>query len=296
MQKQQLVSYLELHFIVILIGFTAILGKLISISATELVFLRTILASFGLFCLLFLLKKPIKIPKNDAIKLIGVGFFVGLHWFLFFYSARIANVSVSLVGLATSTLWVALLQPFFGKSKIKKLEIALGFCMIFGLYLIFNADLRFWLGLVLSIGSAFTQAMFSLFNAKFTQKFYSLNITFYEMLGAAIITGLVLIFLGDELIFTGHYPLPIDWLWLAILAGACTVYAYTAIVRLLKNISPFSVNLAFNLEPVYGIILAYFIFGESEKMTSGFYAGTFIIFIAVFGYQIFGHEKSSSKN
>jgi drug/metabolite transporter (DMT)-like permease len=290
-KPSNLSHFLELHFVVILIGFTAILGKLISISATELVFLRTILASFGLFCILLFLKKPIKIPINIAFRIIGVGFFVGLHWFLFFYSARIANVSVSLVGLATSTLWVALLQPFFGKSSINKLEIALGICMIFGLYLIFNADLSLWLGLVLSIGSAFMQAVFSLFNSKFTQKYYSLNITFYEMLGAAIVTGIALLIFGENTMFNGHFPKPLDWLWLAILAGACSVYAYSAIVRLLKKISPFSVNLAFNLEPVYGIILAYFIFGESEKMTFGFYVGTLVIFSAVFGYQVYSSRK-----
>jgi drug/metabolite transporter (DMT)-like permease len=290
-KNPKLNTFLELHLIVILIGFTAILGKLISISATELVFLRTILASLGLFFILFLMKKPIFLPKKDAIKLVGVGFFVGLHWFLFFYSARISNVSVSLVGLATSTLWVALLQPFFNKSKISKLEIGLGFCMIFGLYLIFNADLRFWLGMVLSIGSALTQALFSIFNSKFTKTYYSLNITFYEMLGAAIITFIGLIIFGENSMLNGHYPKPIDWLWLLILSGVCSVYAYSAIVRILKNISAFSVNLAFNLEPVYGIILAFFIFGESEKMTFGFYAGTLVIFVAVFGYQIFGNIR-----
>jgi drug/metabolite transporter (DMT)-like permease len=216
---------------------------------------------------------------------------VSLHWFLFFYSARVSNVSVSLVGLATSTLWIALLQPFFTRSTIRISEICLGATMILGLYLIFNSDLSNWLGLLLSIGSGLMQAVFSLFNSKFTQKYHSFIITFYEMAGAFLTTGLFLFYSNQSSIFTGSIPNAQNLLWLLILAFLCSVYAYSAVVRLLKNISAFSVNLAINLEPVYGIILAYFIFGEAEKMTMGFYLGTFVICTAVFGYQIFGTKK-----
>ncbi|MES2795011.1 MAG: EamA family transporter [Bacteroidota bacterium] len=284
-------NFFELHFVVVLFGFTAILGKLITLSALELVFYRTLLASLGLFGLIYVLKKSVLINKKDIIKLFGIGIIVSLHWFLFFYSARVSNVSVSLVGLATSTLWIALLQPFFSKSAIRISEICLGVTMILGLYLIFNSDLNNWLGLLLSIGSGLMQAVFSLFNSKFTQKYHSFIITFYEMAGAFLTTGLFLFFSNQTSIFTGSYPNLQNLLWLLILAFLCSVYAYSAVVRLLKNISAFSVNLAINLEPVYGIILAYFIFGEAEKMTIGFYFGTFIICLAVFGYQIFGMKK-----
>lgn len=293
-QQPKLAHFFELHFLVILFGFTAILGKLIEITALELVFFRTIIASGGLFLVILFIKKSIKIDFRDIIKLLSIGLVVFFHWFLFFYSARISNVSVSLVGLATSTLWVALLSPIFGKGKLSLMEICLGLVMVLGLYLIFNADLSQGWGLLLSIGSGFVQAVFSLFNAQFTQKYHSFVITFYEMVGAFLATGAILYFSNEPSIFTGKIPSASDFVYLIILAVVCTVYAYSAVVRLLQYISPFSVNLAINLEPIYGIILAYFIFGEKEKMQFGFYLGTIIICMAVFGYQFFV-QKSRKK-
>ncbi len=291
-QKPKVGSFLELHFVVLLLGFTAILGKFISLSAMELVFYRTFLTALGLFLVTFYFNRPLRIEPLVALKLISIGFLVGLHWFLFFYAARVANVSVSLVGLATSTLWTALLQPLFIKTKIRLIEIFLGFTMILGLYLIFNADISNWQGLLLSIASAFTQAIFSLFNASFTKKYHSLVITFYEMVGASLIAFFILLLSHQTTFINGSYPKPYDWLYLLILALVCSVYAYSAIIRLLIHISPFSINLATNLEPVYGIVLAYFIFGEAEKMTIGFYIGTLIICLAVFSYQYFQRKVS----
>ena len=288
-------SYVELHILVVLFGFTAILGKLIKISALELVFFRTFLASIGLFLVLKFLKKPIKITHKDLLKLLCIGIVVFFHWFLFFYAARISNVSVSLVGLATSTLWVALLSPLFGKGAISIVEICLGLVMVLGLYIIFQANINNWFGLILSIGSGFVQAVFSHFNAQFTQKHHSFVITFYEMVGACIATSGIILLNADPSIFNGNIPSVSDFFYLIILAFVCTVYAYSAVVRLLKHISPFSVNLAINLEPVYGIILAYFIFGETEKMTFSFYLGTLIICIGVFGYQIFSRKMQKTE-
>lgn len=288
-------QFFELHFIVILLGFTAILGKLITISAVEVVFYRTLFASLGLFFSLILLKKNIIITKIDTFKLLGTGLIVALHWFLFFYSARISNVSISLVGLSTATFWVAILQPFIDKTKVSYLEIALGLVVIVGLYLIFQTALNHWWALFLSILTAFLQAAFSIINSKLTQRHHSLIITFYEMAGACFFSAF---FLGVYWYFEPN-TMPInllpsisDFFWLIILAIICTVYAYSGLVRLLQRISAFSVNLVVNLEPVYGIILAYFIFGEKEKMSFGFYAGVIIICIAVFGYQFYDSPRN----
>jgi drug/metabolite transporter (DMT)-like permease len=286
--------YLELHFLVILFGFTAILGKLIHVSAINVVLYRTFFASIGLWVLLLFFKQKIVIAPKDTLMLMATGLVVFFHWYLFFEAARISNVSISVVGLATSTLWVALLQPFFDKTKIRFLEIVLGIAVIVGLYLIFQTQLNQWVGLLLSIGSAILQAVFSIINSRFTQKYPSLVITFYEMIGAMFFTLFFLFILPigiSKTDFEFEIPQNADWLWLLILALACTVYAYSGVVRLLKHISAFTANLAINLEPVYGIIFAYFIFGDSEKMTFGFYAGTTIICAAVFGYQTFGVRK-----
>ena len=294
-KKPKTENYFELHFIVVLFGFTAILGKLITISAIEVVFYRTLLACGGLFIVLTLLQKDLRITKIDALKLLGTGFIVAFHWLLFFASARVSNVSISLVGLATATFWVAILQPITDRSKISFLEIGLGLVVIFGLFLIFQTELNHWLGIFLSIVTAFFQAVFSIINSKFTKRHHSLIITFYEMMGACFFS---ILFIGlywyiqPTAIPKNFMPSAKDLFWLFILAVVCTVYAYSAIVRLLQNITAFSVNLAINLEPIYGIILAYLIFGESEKMSFNFYAGTTIICLAVFGYQVFGRGKS----
>jgi drug/metabolite transporter (DMT)-like permease len=287
--------FLELHFVVILLGFTAILGKLISVTALELVFYRTFLASIGLFFLNKYLKQSLKILFADKIRLILIGIVVATHWFLFFYSARVANVSVSLVGLATCTFFIALLQPFFGLGKISIIELSLGLIIVLGLYLIFKADLNNWYGLLLSILSAFAQAVFSLYNSKFTKKYHSFIITFYEMFGACIFIFIFLLFSNQPFITNGSMPKTSDWAYLLVLAIFCSLYAYSALVRLMQTLSAFAVNLVVSLEPIYGIILAFFIFGETEKMTIGFYLGTIIICLAIFSYQVYSHRQAKSK-
>ena len=237
----------------------------------------------------FFHEKKIIISKSDTFKLLGTGLIVAFHWFLFFYSARVSNVSISLVGLATATFWVAILQPLIDKTRISITEVGWGLVVVFGLYLIFQTEFDHWWGLFLSVLTAFFQAVFSIINSKFTRKHSSLIITFYEMAGACFFSlFFLLIYWFINPSYNLLIPSIIDWLWIFILAIVCTVYAYSAIVRLLGNISAFSVNLAINLEPIYGILLAYFIFGESEKMSFGFYAGTLIICLAVFGYQFLG--------
>jgi drug/metabolite transporter (DMT)-like permease len=285
-------TYIELHLVVVLFGFTAILGKLISISALELVFYRTLLASIGLFFLLKYLKKTISIGIPNALKLMGIGSIVAIHWFLFFYAGRIANVSVSLVGLATCTLFIALLQPFFNSSKISIIEICLGVAIIIGLSIIFKANFANWLGLLLSVLSAFAQAIFSMSNSNYTQKYHSFVITFYEMVGASIFTLAFILITGQPFITNGSFPSISDWGYLLTLAIFCSLYAYSAIVRLLKTLSAFAVNLVVSLEPVYGIILAFLIFGDAEKMTLAFYIGTLIICLSIFGYQIYEREPN----
>lgn len=287
-------SFIELHFIVILFGFTAILGKLITVSAFEVVFYRTLLACIGLLILLSFLKKSIKVEKKEATAMFLTGLVVCFHWFLFFYAARISNVSISLIGLATATLWVAILQPFIDKTKISKSEITLGMVMVFGLYLIFQSEsLHIW-GLVLSVLSGMFQALFSIINSRFIKRNHSLVITFYEMAGAAFFSAVfILIYwqFNPDLVPSPLLPSLPNWFYLSILAFVCSVYAYSGIVRLLSNISAFSINLAVNLEPIYGIILAFFFFKDAEKMNIGFYSGAIVIFLAVFGYQYIMGKK-----
>ena len=280
-------DYFKLHFIVFLWGFSGILGKLISIPAYELVFFRTLLASFGIGIVLLLTRETFRVSLKQFGSLIGIGFIVAVHWVAFFEAARVSNVSVSLVGFATNSLWTALLDPLFNKTTLKKFELLLGLLVIFGLYVIFSFEFRYPLGLMLGVLSGFTSALFSVFNARLVRNIPAFTISFYEMIGAFV--GLTIFFPIYRITWSadGIYHLSpgmMDWIYLIVLTGACSVYAYTTAVELMKKVSVFLIQLTLNLEPVYGIIMAVIIFGAEEKMGLKFYVGTLIILSAVASY------------
>ena len=281
-------DYLQLHFIVLIWGFTAILGLYISVSSLALVFYRTLIASSLLVLVLWARGKSFHVSKADLWKILGTGVLIALHWIFFFASAKISNASVCLAGMTTATLWTSLLEPFWLRRKTSTFEIALGLVIIGGLYIIFQFEFNHVLGLLMAVISAFLGTLFSLANARLIQRHDHWVLTFYEMIGACITAGL---FLGIYMVYAPTQAFPIvpslqDWACLFLLGGVCTVYAYSIGVKLMKKFTPFAINLTINLEPVYGIILAYFLFGKSEKMHIGFYIGTAVILLAVFSYPV----------
>lgn len=281
-------DYLKLHFIVFLWGFSAILGKLVTIPAVEMVWYRAILAALGMAAVIHFAGGSFKVSRGDFLRLLAIGGIVAVHWIAFFGAARESNVSVSLVGFATNSLWAAFLEPWFNNKSIKKYEVLLGLLVISGLYIIFSFDFQYKLGLLLAVFAGFTSALFSVFNARMVKRNSSRAITFYEMIGVFVVTGMFLPLLsisGTELRLP-LLPSPSDWLYIAILAGACSVYAYTVAVELMKRISVFMIQLTLNLEPVYGIIMAVIIFGQQEKMNLNFYIGTMVILSAVVTYPL----------
>lgn len=281
-------DYLKLHFIVFLWGFSAILGKLVSIPAVEMVWYRAALAAMGMGAVIYFTRGNFNVSRSDFFKLMAIGAIVSLHWLAFFGSARVSNVSVSLVGFATNSLWAALLEPWFNKKRIKKYELILGLVVMAGLYIIFSFDFQYKLGLALAVLAGFTSALFSVFNAGMVKRISARTITFYEMIGVFFATA---IFLTVSLAAADHPDVPavptaLDFLYIAILAGVCSVYAYTVAVELMKRISVFMIQLTLNLEPIYGIIMAVIIFGQQEKMDLNFYAGTLLIMSAVITYPL----------
>lgn len=281
-------DYLKLHFIVFLWGFSAILGKLVTIPAVEMVWYRSILAALGMGAVIYFTGGNFKVAKADVFRLLGIGGIVAVHWIAFFGAAREANVSVSLVGFATNSLWAAFLEPWFNNKRIKKYEVLLGLLVIGGLYIIFSFDFQYKLGLLLAVFAGFTSALFSVFNARMVKRNSARTITFYEMVGVFGVTGMFLPLLslaGTDLRLP-LLPSPTDWLYIALLAGVCSVYAYTVAVELMKRVSVFMIQLTLNLEPVYGIIMAIIIFGQQEKMDLNFYMGTMVILSAVIAYPL----------
>ena len=280
---------LHLHILVFLWGFTAILGLLISVSAVELVLLRTLVASLGLLIIIFLRSVRLNTGKKNILFYLGTGIIIAAHWMLFFGSARVSTASVCLAGMATTSFWTSLLEPLSKKKRPELLEVMLGLLVILGLYLIFRFEFNHALGLMLALASAFLAAVFTVINSRLSNTGSEYVISFYELAGACISTFLFLLisytFRGGISVSDIH-PTTMDWIYIIILALVCTVYPFTASIELMKRLSAFTVNLTINLEPVYGIILAVIIFGEREKMSPGFYGGAMLILISVIFYPI----------
>jgi drug/metabolite transporter (DMT)-like permease len=290
-------SYLHLHFLVLIWGFTAIVGLMVSISPVALVFYRTLFAAAGLGAIIFFGKKSFKAPQSDLLRMLAVGFILSAHWMLFFASARVSTASVCLAGMATTSLWTSLIEPLVNKRSIRPLEVGLGILAFAGLYVVFSFEFDHALGLVLALASALLAAMFTVANSRLVQRIDAYIITFYEMIGATFFS---FVFLGisDWLGWTGnasYIPAGKDWIWILFLALICTVYASTMATQLMKQFSAYLINLTINLEPVYGIALAFFFFGEKERMTKEFYLGTLLILLAVLLYPLLLSIVSSEK-
>ncbi|WP_246361465.1 DMT family transporter [Moheibacter lacus] len=269
----------RLQFIVLLWGFTGVLGKLIEVEAVPLVWYRVLVAALVLFFILKIRKIDLKLNTRDFAMLLGIGVIIGLHWMAFFGAIKVSNVAVALSTLSTGALFSAFLEPLFFKRKIILSEIILAVIVSGCILLIYNASPDYWLGIVLGVICSFLSALFSVLNGKIHTRFPSQKIMFYEMLGGWLVVCLFLPFFGG---FSTLVDVSWKDLGLLILLGSLfTAYPMIESVNLMKYISPFTLLLNVNLEPVYGIIIAYLIFGESEKMTPLFYIATVIMVLAI---------------
>lgn len=270
----------RLHLIVFLWGFTAILGKLITVDALELVFFRMLFAAIFLYIFIRVVKKQsMKVSRKLFLQLIGIGGLMGGHWLCFFYSIKISNVSIALSCLATVTLFVSVLEPIVYRRKLDWVELLLGLVIVSCISLIFNVEFEHKMGIIFGIICAALGATFTVFNGKLYGKTSSENIIFYEIFGGWILVSLFLLVSGDitsvAAIDTKNIIL------LIVLAGLFTAYPMLESVRLMQYISPFTLALTVNLEPVYGIVLAYFIFGKSEEMSPVFYGASAVMILVI---------------
>lgn len=288
--SQESKDFALLHIIVLVWGTTAILGLLISIPSVELVFYRTGFAAIGLWFVLKGSRRSFRISSNrDWIMVGSVGFLIAAHWILFFLAARVANASVCLAGMATTSLWTSLLEPVYFKKKVRLFEVILSLLAFAGMIVIFKIETEYVLGLSLAVLSAFLAACFTVLNASLTRKYDHFVITFYEMSSATILIAIFFPVYTQTIRPEGLKMIPdatVEWIYILTLAILCTVWAYSYSIKLMKRLSAFAVNLTVNLEPVYGIVLALLIFGESEKMSGGFYTGTGLIMLAVLLYPL----------
>jgi drug/metabolite transporter (DMT)-like permease len=272
-------DYLQLHLVILLWGFTAILGKLISIPALEVTVWRTSLAALGLALIAQMRGISLRLPRRMALALLSTGVLIGWHWMLFFLSARLSTASVSLAALPTLMVWCSILEPLVNRThRWSRTELLTGVVMVAAVWIIYRFEFRQWLGFTVGLLSAFFAAIFGVINKLLTARQPPLVICFYQMIGACAACLLLLPVFGKENLAV---PSAADFLWLLILSQLCTVGAYIGYLDLLRRMSVFTINVVYNLEPVYGILLAALIFGERERMSGGFYLGAGIIVVAV---------------
>lgn len=280
MRNDNLKSYLNLHLIVFIWGFTAILGALITIPADDLVWYRMLIASGFIGLFLVAKKKSFCLPVQELFQLVFVGLLIALHWIFFFQAIHISNVSITLSVFSLGAFFASLLEPFFYGRKVLWYEVFFGLVIIAGLSLILQVESGYLNGMFFALASVILGVLFTLMNGKLIVKHDPSVITFYEFLSGFFFISLYFIAQGK---FTKDFFVLsfTNWIWLFVLASVCTAYAFTASVRVMRKLSPYTVMLTTNLEPVYGIVLAYYIIGGKEKMSTEFYIGALIIVITV---------------
>lgn len=280
MPSDKLKSYFHLHFIVFIWGFTAVLGKLISLDALPLVWYRMLIAVSIIFIYIKVRKISLVVSKRLMFGFLFSGLVIAMHWLTFFQAIKVSNISVTLACLSTGALFASILEPIFYGKKIVLYEVLFGLLVVFGLGIIFNVEGNYIEGILLALTSAFLSAMFSVINGKFAQYNDAAVITFYELLGGVGFFSIYLLFSGS---FTEDFfrISTNDLLWLFVLGSVCTAYAFLASVKVMKYLTPYTVMLTINLEPIYGIILGILVFSESEKMSPEFYIGASIIVLTV---------------
>lgn len=270
-------AFLQLHLAVLLAGFTGILGELISLNAGLLVWYRLLITAVTLWVLMNITGKLEKIPLKETLKIGGIGFLSAIHWVLFYASIKYGNVSIGLVCLSAVGFFSAILEPLLTRQPIKREELLLGICSVFGIYLIFHFDARFKLGITLGFISSFFAALFPIL-LKFSMKRTNMQtVLTWQMSGGLIaLSALMPLYLKFFPVDT-LLPSLTDFLWLLVLAWFCSVIAFQFSMNALKKLSAFTVSLSYNLEPLYGILMAFVILKENKTLNQGFYLGFTII-------------------
>ncbi len=211
------------------------------------------------------------------------GLLIAFHWICFFHAIKVSNVAVTLGCLASTALFTSFLEPLVKRRRISWIEVGIGLIIILGLYIIFQFELRYWKGILFALGAAFLAGIFTVINEQLIKRYNAMSLSFYEMIGGWLGISLFLVITDPGSFPDFSLSLP-DWVYLLVLGIICTAFAFMISIDVMKDLSAYTVVLAFNLEPVYGIIMAYLIFQDSERMTTGFYLGTLIILASVIVY------------
>lgn len=274
-------AFLQLHLSVFLAGFTGILGKLISLNEGLLVWYRLLITSITLYILFRLQGTFKKLPWKDILPIGSTGVVVVLHWLFFYGSIKYSNVSIGVICFSLTSLFTAIFDPLINRRRFDVAEMLLSMLTLLGILLIFHFDTQYRTGIILGIISAMFAALFTVFNKRLIKRFDTYTITFYELSVGFLVLSVAMPFYIHLFPVASLLPSSMDLLYLFILAWFCTILMYLLSMSALKKISPFTVNLCFNLEPVYSIILAFILFHENKSLNSAFYAGLSCIILSV---------------
>ena len=284
-------NYLHLHFLVLIAGFTAILGELISVKAITLVWFRMLMALILIGFYILIARKKVKVSFKTFLRLSIAGIIIALHWITFFAAIDVSNISITLAMFSTGAFFASIIEPIVFKRKVIWYEILFGIIVIIGVFIVTQSEIKYLTGIILGIVSAFLASLFAVFNGKFLEKNTPTTISFYEFISGVFFVSVYIFLFGEGFDKEFFNLSSSDFMYLFILASICTAYAFIASVHVMKYISPYSVVLAYNLEPVYGIILAIILFPNKENMSPNFYLGALIIFSAVILNAIFKNKK-----
>lgn len=274
-------AYLQLHLAVFLFGFTGVLGDIISLDATMLVWHRMWMTAIMMFVYVWFIKKWKVLGIAETLKIAAVSLAIVIHWILFYASIKLASVSVAMICLSSITLFTALLEPIILKKPFSTIELLFSILVIIGVYFMADDQKHQIVGILVGLASAFFSALFTVLNKQLVDKYDSRLLSLYELSAGFLLLTLLLPVTSFFIPVTSYLPTPNDWFYLFLLSFFCTVVAFNLSLSSLRFLSPFTVNLAINLEPVYGIALAFALLKEYRELGSGFYIGAFFILSAV---------------
>ena len=297
MPSDKLKSTLHFHFIVFIFGFTAILGKLISIDAVSLVWYRMVLATAVVALFMAVRRISFALSTKQLYIMLICGVLIALHWVFFFHAVKVSNVSVTLSIMSSGALITALVEPIFYKRTFVWYEIVLGLIVVVALGLIMQTEYHYIEGMMFAFIAILLSVAFTLINGKAIHKSDARVMSVYQ-LGAGAVCMTMMLLMQGKLTVELFSISKTDILWISILAIVCTAYAFVVSIAVMRHLTPFSLMLAINMEPVYGILFGILIFGSDEKMSFAFYIGTLLILLSVLtnGFLKLKKKMSSSTN
>ncbi|SDS56955.1 EamA-like transporter family protein [Formosa sp. Hel1_31_208] len=295
MPNAKLKNYFHLHFLVFIAGFTAILGELISIGSTALVWYRMLIAGLLMFLYIKVIRLKIQVSTKTKLQFFGAGIIIALHWITFFEAINQSNVSITLAMFSTGAFFASFIEPLIYKRRIIWYEILFGIIVIFGVFLITQSEIKYLNGIILGISSALFSTIFAVINGRFIAQHRATVISFYEFISGVVFLSLFILVFNDGFSAEFFTLKTVDWIYIFILASICTAYAFIGSVKVMRYISPYTVVLTYNLEPLYGIALALLMFPDTETMSTQFYYGAFLVLATVLADGILKNIKSIKK-